>query len=215
VIGVEETSPARQLVLGAMGKAMRRRPLAECPQGRTVRDGTERHDHAAGGQARKLPDQVAIAAPDFIRARPVAGRQALHGVADAAIEQPKPVIGRNRLGARREASRMQRAVQENARMVAREGSAGAISAMLSGRQADDEKSVAQAPERRDRPAMVMRMLGPDGVQVARQAWTEPAAWIEPGPRTLQRALNCASSVEPRIAVIDELPPVTVCVTSSK
>jgi hypothetical protein len=28
-------------------------------------------------------------------------------------------------------------------------------------------------------------------------------------------LNCASSVDPRIAVIEELPPDTVCVTSSK
>ncbi len=34
-------------------------------------------------------------------------------------------------------------------------------------------------------------------------------------RASQRALNCASSVEPRIAVIEEFPPLTVCVTSSK
>jgi len=39
--------------------------------------------------------------------------------------------------------------------------------------------------------------------------------IEGRARALQRALNCASSVEPRMAVIDELPPVTVWVTASK
>ncbi|HTL49936.1 MAG TPA: hypothetical protein VL219_04680 [Steroidobacteraceae bacterium] len=215
VIGIEETSPPWQLVLGAMGEVVGRRPLAQCPEDRAVRDGSERHDHAADRQSRELPDQVAIAAPDFIGARLVAGRQALHGVADAAIEQAKPVVGRDRLGARRESCRVQGAVQEDARMVAREGSAAAIGAMLSRRQPDDEKAVARAAERCDRPAMVLRVLGPDGVEVTRQAWAEPAARVELGPGPIQRALNCASSVEPRIAVIDELPPVTVCVTSSK
>ncbi len=100
-------------------------------------------------------------------------------------------------------------------MIAREGPAGAISAMLSRRESDHEKAVAQAAERRDRPAMVVRVLGPDRVEVTREARAEPAARVEIGPGALQRALNCASSVEPRIAVIDELPPVTVCVTSSK
>jgi hypothetical protein len=54
-------------------------------------------------------------------------------------------------------------------MVARERAAGAIGAMLSRRQPDDEKAVARTSERRDRTAVVVRVLGPDGVEVTRQA----------------------------------------------
>ena len=100
-------------------------------------------------------------------------------------------------------------------MVAGKGPPGAVCSVAAGRQPDDEQAGPPAAERRDRPAVVVRMLGLDGVEVACEARAEPAARVERGPGPLQRALNCASSVEPRIAVIEELPPVTVCVTSSK
>jgi hypothetical protein len=100
-------------------------------------------------------------------------------------------------------------------VVAGKGPPGAVCPVPAGRQPDDEQAGPPAAERSDRPAVVVRMLGLDGVEVAREARAEPAARVERGPGPLQRALNCASSVEPRIAVIEELPPVTVCVTSSK
>ena len=110
---------------------------------------------------------------------------------------------------------MQRAVQEDAGVVAREGPPRAVGSVTAGSQPDDQQSMAPAAERRDGAAMVVGVLGLDGVEVAREARTEPAMRVEGGAGPLQRALNCASSVEPRIAVIDELPPVTVWVTSSK
>ncbi len=103
-------------------------------------------------------------------------------------------------------------------MVARERAAGAIGAMQARREPDHEQPVAPAAERGHGPAEIAGMRRPDGVEVAREARTETAVRLEGdagAPRPFHRALNCASSVDPRIAVIDELPPFTVCVTSSK
>ena len=100
-------------------------------------------------------------------------------------------------------------------MIAGERPPRAVGPVPAGRQPDDEQAGPPAAERRDRPAVIVRMLGLDGVEVPREARAEPTARVERGPGPLQRALNCASSVEPRIAVIEEFPPFTVCVTSSK
>jgi hypothetical protein len=103
-------------------------------------------------------------------------------------------------------------------MVAGERPAGAVGAMQARREPDDQQPVAHGAEGRHGPAVVIRMRDPHGVQVARETRAEPAARLESPAGAdcpAHRALNCASSVEPRIAVSDELPPVTVCVTSSK
>jgi hypothetical protein len=104
-------------------------------------------------------------------------------------------------------------------MVAGEWPARAVGAMQSWSKPDHQQPVARAAERRDRPAVIRRMRAGDGGQMTRQARAEPAARLErrarKNPDPFQRALNCASSVDPRMAVIEELPPFTVCVTSSK
>ena len=114
---------------------------------------------------------------------------------------------------------MQGAVKEDAGVIARERPPGAVRTVQPRREADDQQPVPRAPEWLDRPAMVIRMRQPDGFEVPREARAKPALRVERGARkragTPQRALNCASSVDPRMAVIEELPPVTVCVTSSK
>ena len=110
---------------------------------------------------------------------------------------------------------MQGAVEKNAGVVAGKWPAGAIGAMPARSEPYDEQPVQPAAEGSDRPAVVARMQRLDGVSMARQARAQAAVGVERDPGLLYRALNCASSVEPRIAVIDELPPVTVCVTSSK
>ncbi len=103
-------------------------------------------------------------------------------------------------------------------MVARERATGAVGAVLARRKPHDQQPVARAAEGRYWAAVVVRMLRADGVEVAREPRAEPATRLErlsDTNRPVHRALNCASSVDPRIAVMDELPPVTVCVTSSK
>ena len=104
-------------------------------------------------------------------------------------------------------------------MIAGERASRAVSTVQARSKPDDEESVTRLPERRNRPAVIIRMRFADVVEETCETRTAPAARIELGARcdspALHRALNCASSVEPRIAVIEELPPVTVCVTSSK
>ena len=114
---------------------------------------------------------------------------------------------------------MQRPVEDETGVIAGEWPAGPVCAVHAGRETDDEQPMARAPEWWNRAAMVIGMLLPDLVEEAREAWAQPAEGLERCAACLrhspQRALNCASSVEPRIAVIDDVPAVTVCVTSSK
>jgi len=215
MVGIEQPAVPRERVLGAVSETMRRWPEAKGQQYGVVGDLPKGHDDRTLRQPGELPDQVAIAPPHFVRIRPVAGRQALNRIADAAIPEAQSVMSRYRLRSRRESRGVQRAVQENPRVIAGEGPPRAIGAVPARCEADDEQPVAAAAEGRDRSAMVVRVLDPDDVEMARQAPAQAAVRLERAPRPPQRALNCASSVEPRIAVIDELPPVTVCVTSSK
>ena len=104
-------------------------------------------------------------------------------------------------------------------MVAGEGPAGPIGTVEPRRQADDQEPMAPAAKGSHRQAVIIRVGGFHRVAESGEARAEPAVRLErlpaPTARLLQRALNCASSVDPRIAVIEELPPDTVCVTSSK
>ena len=104
-------------------------------------------------------------------------------------------------------------------MVAGERTSRAVRTVQAWREADDEQPVSCMPKGCNRPAVIVRMLVTDVVKKARESRAPPAGRIERGARgrtpALHRALNCASSVDPRIAVIEELPPLTVCVTSSK
>jgi hypothetical protein len=184
-----------------------------------VGDPAQGDDHRAGGQDGELALEVAVAAANLVRGGPVRGRQALHRVRDAAIGELEAVAARQGNRVRGEARGVQRCIQQDARVVARERPPGAVGPVQSRRKADDEQARPTVAERRDGPAVVGGMLGGDAVEMARKPGAEPAAWLEGrtrrAARALQRALNCASSVDPRIAVMDELPPVTVCVTSSK
>ena len=105
-------------------------------------------------------------------------------------------------------------------MVAGEWPAGAIRAVHARREADDEQPMARAAEGSHGAAVISRMPRPDFIEEVCKTRAEPAIRIErralhARPSGAQRALNCASSVDPRIAVMDEVPAVTVWVTSSK
>jgi hypothetical protein len=104
-------------------------------------------------------------------------------------------------------------VQDDSGVVAGEWPPGAIGAMLSRRETDDQQPVSGASEWRDRAAMISGVPLADLVEVSRQPFTTPAAGIElralAHRKAAQRTLNCASSVEPFIAVMEELPAVIV------
>ncbi len=114
---------------------------------------------------------------------------------------------------------MERAVEQDAGVVAGKRSPGAIGAMQARRQANDQQPMTLASKRRDRPAVVLGMALADRLEKRGQPAAAPAVRIEepgdPAHARLQRPLNCASSVDPCIAVIDDVPDATVCVTSSK
>ena len=125
-------------VLRTVGKAPCRRPQSAGAQDRAVRDRSQRDHDAAGPQCGQFALEIAVALPHFGRQRLVAGRQAFHGVRDAAVDELEPVIGADRLGARGKSVRMQRAIQEDARMVAGERPTRAVRTVQAGRKPDDE-----------------------------------------------------------------------------
>ena len=112
---------------------------------------------------------------------------------------------------------MQRAIEKQASMVARERSAAAVRSVKTRRQPDDDQSRLRIAERRDWCAVVVRIFLATCDEKARETRAIRAGAIEDyavgrpellsHPRSLRSyacALwNCASSVEPFIAVTDD------------
>jgi hypothetical protein len=73
---------------------------------------------------------------------------------------------------------MQRPIQDEPGVVARERAAGPVRPMLARCEADDEQPMARAAERRDGTAVIVRMLDLDPVEKPREARTQAAVWIE-------------------------------------
>jgi hypothetical protein len=218
VVGIEERQAGRQRELGTVREADGRGTPANRKQNRRMCDRAKGDDDGARRQRGNLAYEIPVAAPDFVGQRLVGRRQAFHGVADPAIDEAQAIARTDRLGPRREAFGMQGTIEQEARVVPRERAARAVCTVLSRREADDEQAVARTAERRNRQAVIVRMFGFYRIAKAREPRAEPAIrleWRAMRPCARYRALNCASSVEPRMAVIDELPPLTVCVTTSK
>jgi len=183
-----------------------------------VRDRAEGDDDGARRQRSDLAFEVPVTAPDFVRQRLVGRRQALHGIADPAIDEAQAIARAERLRARGESFGMEDAIEQEAGMVAGKRATRAVGSVLTRREADDQQAVTCAAEWRNRQAVIVRVPGLYGVAVTREPRAQPAERLEGRarrPGAAYRALNCASSVDPRMAGIDELPPLTVCVTSSK
>ena len=119
-------------------------------------------------------------------------------------------------------------------MIAGEGSAARVGSVKARCEADDDQPRLRIAERRDWCAVVIGMFLAAVGEKPREPRAIRAGSIEDDavggpelvshqlilagalPRSYARALwNCPSSVEPFIAVTDDLPAVTVCVTSSK
>jgi hypothetical protein len=219
VVRIEQNARSREGMAGAVGKSRQRRLHAGGLQHRRMGDSAERDDDGRCRQRSEFPDQVGVALPHFGRQWLVRGRQAFDRVRDAAVEELQSVAGRDGFRAARESMRVQRAVQQDARVIPGEWTPRAVGAMQAGRQADDQQAMWPASERRDGPTVVVRMPTDDLVEERRQPGAAPAVRIERrgalAPSGCQRTLNWASSVEPCMAVIDDVPAVTVCATSSK
>ncbi len=184
-----------------------------------MRNAAEGHDQGAFWQHGQFGLEISVAAANLGRQRLVARGQALHRIADAAIDETKAVAGRHGFRARGETVRVQRAVQQDSGVIAGKGSSGPVRAMQARRESHDQQAMTRAAEGRHRAAVILRMSVSHGVEKAGEPRAKPAIRIEAcalhARKRAQRALNCASSVEPRMAVIEEVPAVTVCVTSSK
>lgn len=219
VVRIEQHTLARKHVAGAVGKSSLRRFDARRAQHGGMGNATQRDDDSHSRQRGELSGQVGIAQPDLVRQRLVGWRQTLDCVRDPAVAQPQAVTRGQGFGAARKTVRMQRAVEQDAGVIAGKRSPGAIGAMQSRRQTNDQQPMTLASKRRNRPAVVAGMSLAHRLEKAGQPAAAAAIRIEESSDLahgwLQRPLNCASSVDPCIAVIDDVPDATVCVTSSK
>ena len=126
------------------------RPDGQRAQGLVVRALAEGDDDLEIGHHRQLALQERPALGELDGQRLVLGRQAAHGIGDAAIDQMQPVVGVGAVDALGEAELQQGRVQQVAGIVAGEGPAGAVGALHSGRQPDDQHARVEIAERAHR-----------------------------------------------------------------
>ncbi len=186
MIGVEERTPAWQPVFRTVREAAVAGLHGQGPEDRAVRDPAEGDDHGAARECMDFAHEIWVAAAHFVRLRLVAGRQALHGIADAAVEEPQSVARSGRLGARREARVVQRAVKQDSRVVAGKRPARPVGAVHSGGETHHEQARARCADGRDRPAMIIGVLAADDVEKPRESRAAAAAGIERRSRIAAR-----------------------------
>jgi hypothetical protein len=71
--------------------------------------------------------------------RAVRGRKALHRIGDPAVHETKSIVDADRYRPGRETETVERVVEQEARVITRERAPGAVSAMFTGCQADNQK----------------------------------------------------------------------------
>src|SRR5688572_24883331 len=140
----------------------------------------QRQDDGACPQSGELDSQVRIAVADLLGPRLVAGRHTLHRVGDPTVAKHEAVIRSARLGTARKSELVQRAVEQDSGVIAREGTAGGVRAVQTGRESDDQEPRVGIAERRNRRAVVSRKLLTPRFQKRGETWATLACRIEDG-----------------------------------
>src|SRR5690242_8122303 len=129
-----------------------------------MRDQSERQYRASVRQRVDLDRQVAVAAANLFRQRPVRGWQALYGVRDAALLELQPVARSGGYRPVGKAVTVKRVVKQYSREITREWPAGAIGAVHAWSQPHHQQARVPCPERSDRSRVIAGLLGPDLVR---------------------------------------------------
>ena len=158
-------------LVGAVAERASAQRQPERTQRGVMRDAAECQDRCTRGKRGQLDRQVRIALPDLCRLGLVSGWQALDRVGDARVDQSQPVVDAARVGPRGEAELKERSVEQDARVIAGEGTPDRIGAVHSRGEADDDESRGCRTEGGNRPAMVVRMLGAYRIQKRREPRT--------------------------------------------
>ena len=153
-------------MLRTVGEAELARRERQCFQHRIVRDPSEREDHARR-LGHELRGEKPIAPTNFPGQRLILRRQTFHRVGNAAIVQLQSVVDIRRISVVREPEVAQRTVQQDARVVAGEGTSGTVSAVHARSETDNEELRRPIAEGRDRPRVVIRMAFAYGLEVLR------------------------------------------------
>ena len=181
-------------------------------QSRIVRDSPERDDHTHTFQLRELGLQVDVAAADFVRQGLVLRWHAFDGVSDTRITQLQGIVGGDGTSTGAETELMQRFIEQNSGVISGERPPRAIRAVQAGCEANDQDARVCRAKRRDRARPVVRVAAMYFGKEGSKTWAAGAIRIVD---YLRAAANCASSVEPLSAVVDDVPAQTTWVTSSK
>lgn len=139
--------------------------LTERHQGGAMRDCAQCQAGLAASRDEffQLHLEISVATFDFPGLGFVRRGQALDGVGDPAMGERQPVIHRNRFAVAGQAKFVQGLVQQNAGVIAREWPAGAVGAVQSRREADDQQPGCRITERRDWPGMIIGMGSAHGI----------------------------------------------------
>src|SRR5207237_2983768 len=109
---------------------------------------------------------------DFAAGRLVLGRHAAHRIGDAGIDEFEPVVRMRPIAAAREAITGEGVVKEHACIIAGEGPAGAVCALQSWRQPDNEHTGVGRAKRGYRRVEPGGLAPPPIFPVRLEAWTE-------------------------------------------
>ena len=141
------------------------RPDGQRAQDLVVRALAQGDDDLEIGHHRQLGLQERPAHGELDGQRLVLGRQAAHGIGDAAVDEVQPVVGIGAIDSLGEAELQQGRVEQVAGIVAGERPAGAVGAAHSGREPDDQQARVEVAERTDRrvlPIGICPELVPEG-----------------------------------------------------
>ena len=168
VVAVGEHQAGREPVQSSMTKGPAGAPLPECRENRIVcYDAKSKH----GSKVRESGNfglQKLPAIGDLCANRLVRWRHTPDGVGDAASDQPQAVVRPPVEVTLRQPEGRQGRIQEVAREVAGEGSAGAVRALQPRSQANNQERGVQGPKRRYRRIVPVRkpasLLFPEGTE---------------------------------------------------
>jgi hypothetical protein len=152
-----------------------------------MRDGTERKQHAAGGQGFDLGLEEGPAGVGLCRRRLVRGRQALHRIRDSRGLQLQAIVRCQRMRTAGKAHCVQGPVKQDAREIAGERPTAGIGAMQSRREADNQQCRPGRSEGRHGSIVVVGKLLPQRVPVARQTGAQAA--VRGWPETAAQAFG--------------------------
>ncbi len=143
-----------------------------------VGNASKGENHSARRHRRQLGAQIIVTVAHLGPHRLVLRRQALDRIGDSAVQEPQRIapVQRRRLVA--ESERVQRLVEQLARVVACERPPGTVGAVHARREPDDQQPRTPRTERRHRTRVVVRMLRFHLVKERSQARTAPTVQIE-------------------------------------